>query len=549
MRRTFAVLTVLLAVLICVPAHGQAAYKLLNAGPNASQYDVVILHPTTANAFTTTATANHAKVLGVLAEDVANGASGVVLLPGSIATVRVLGAITQADFLVTSTTAGAVSSAASSASGIIGLAFNDALTGATVRCMIMGPTVLAATNDLTINNLQVNGTLDVVGAFTAGSIASDDDISIAGDFFSFTGAASTNIIKGADANSSLTLYPNYSSANSAYISLFGQTAGSVTQNGGISLITNTEEANAFAGNLTFANYDGAAYRARYRMLKDGSHTWYDGLNNTTMSLDTTGALDVVGAFTAGSIVSDAGITATGDLLVNGGDIGNAGNASMIQLVDVTGVQITGTLESVSSATLAAATLGTAANGSIFAADGRQTMTGTGRVAACKVIDAKGIKLGGSNDPAASQIGFTPVYLFDSNADEEVFAGYCLPGSYEDGTDIKPHIHWAPTTAAAGDVHWKIDWYFSRGNNSELLSTPGGGATTADIAVDSTNSTQDEHLITAETTISGTGVVSGDMLHLRVWRDVSDADTYAADAAFASVHVVWMKNAIGSDTQW
>ena len=815
MRRTFAVLTVLLAVLICVPAHGQAAYKLLNDGPNASQYDVVILHPTTANAFTTTTTANHAKVLGVLAEDVANGASGVVLLPGSVATVLVKGSVTQADFLVTSTTAGAVEAAGSSISGVIALAFDDATDGNTVRCMIMGPTVLGASSDLTVNNLQVNGTLDVVGVSTVAALggttltasvgiiapqigpSGDGDLlSMIADAatingaFTIAGAAGANFDPVGDVDVDLltvdvTDAPRFwwdedpgVFASTVGLNIVGAsdidgafTAGSVTSDAGVAGTTGI-----FSGNVTSG--DGADAQAisiaggagftrtlqfltgvspRWKLLADataegganaGSDLYLKAFNDaggdigdaliitrSTMASTFGAAVDVVGAFTAGSVASDGAVSGTtGDftstlsVLNQGGasaarighgtttdqtaslvfvsdttdstyglklirwankasEIQHAGTAGFniscmgeAQLglrtqniarltiasggaVDVVNAFTAGSIASdagVSGTTgaftgnvaitkadpmftltgvadaypkiqmyapahddihllfdayydggykssdvcsnfriskasdylsfqtkfgiipgdatdfstgylrltalgnteasgnlgvggtldvVGITTLGLSANGTIFAADGRQTMTGTARSMATVVIPADYLKLPGIRDPQSTYVGFTPVLRFDQSTEEEVFAIFGIPENYDVGTDLKVHYHWAPIGAGAGDVVWGLDWYASTSNDGDLISTPGIGATVATVT-DSTTSTLNEHLETALMTISGTGLSPDDLLHFRIYRKAADGtDTYAADASFVSGHISYMMDKIGADTQW
>jgi len=68
---------------------------------------------------------------------------------------------------------------------------------------------------------------------------------------------------------------------------------------------------------------------------------------------------------------------------------------------------------------------------------------------------------GGTDPAFSNINASGIYgwVF-TNGKELHFPGAQLPHSYKQGSDLIPHIHWAPTTTGTYTGTWTltiIDW--------------------------------------------------------------------------------------------
>jgi len=132
---------------------------------------------------------------------------------------------------------------------------------------------------------------------------------------------------------------------------------------------------------------------------------------------------------------------------------------------------------------------------------------------------------GTNYPAESEIGVTPVLLFDAAADEWVFYEWEVPENYDTGSDFKIRFYWAPTDANTGDVVWGIEYTIVTPENDEVLTVTTSTAT----VTDSTQSLANELLRSDFITIPGTGVQPGDIISMRVYRD-ADADDYGADAA-------------------
>lgn len=190
------------------------------------------------------------------------------------------------------------------------------------------------------------------------------------------------------------------------------------------------------------------------------------------------------------------------------------------------------------------------NNMTTAIDGFVTLNGTARAAIDIKFPMTRLKKGGISDPAETLVGVTYTFGFDATSDEEVFAKAELPHIYSNGTDLQAHFHWAPSDGTAGNVTWGLEYHITRPENNEVLTE----ATTTAIVVDATQSLQDEHLESGDIVISGTGVQSGDFVHLRIFRDANASeggasDTYAADANLIEFDIRIMVDGFGKDLQW
>ncbi|KKN28536.1 hypothetical protein LCGC14_0853330, partial [marine sediment metagenome] len=87
--------------------------------------------------------------------------------------------------------------------------------------------------------------------------------------------------------------------------------------------------------------------------------------------------------------------------------------------------------------------GGATNYMQIAGDGFVELNGTARATIDISFDPNNIKLPAANFPALSEIGLTPVFLFDKTADEELRGAFEIPHEYSPGTDLQAHFHWAP----------------------------------------------------------------------------------------------------------
>lgn len=111
--------------------------------------------------------------------------------------------------------------------------------------------------------------------------------------------------------------------------------------------------------------------------------------------------------------------------------------------------------------------------------------------------------------------------------------------YKEGTDIIPHIHWAPTTTDIADVKWQLRYMWV--NKDGTFS----GATTI-FATVTTSGTAWREQRTSFPSISGSGKQIGSRFLYRLFRDATDvADTYAFDAAVFDFGIHYECDTLGS----
>lgn len=157
------------------------------------------------------------------------------------------------------------------------------------------------------------------------------------------------------------------------------------------------------------------------------------------------------------------------------------------------------------------------------------------------------KKGGVNDPNFAQVkdngaGSTGVftYLFDKNAEEELFFSAQFPHSRKSATDIVPHVHWSPIDADTGVVRWGLEYTWIDINGTF-------GNTSIVYVEDAGDGSADKQQVAAFSPISGSGIVGiSSMLIGRVFRDAAHGnDTYDADAALLEFDVHFEIDTIGS----
>jgi hypothetical protein len=155
------------------------------------------------------------------------------------------------------------------------------------------------------------------------------------------------------------------------------------------------------------------------------------------------------------------------------------------------------------------------------------------------VSATSVAAGGSAPGFETFLGTTKTYLFDKTGDEEVHFNIQLPHSYEEGTDIIPHVHWTPVDTDTGDVVWALEYTWQNEDGTFPATTT---ITTADDA----DGTAYKHQQADFAAITGTGKTISSMLVCRLYRDVS-ADDYDNDAAFLEFDLHFRKDSRGSGT--
>ena len=114
--------------------------------------------------------------------------------------------------------------------------------------------------------------------------------------------------------------------------------------------------------------------------------------------------------------------------------------------------------------------------------------------------------------------------------EELSFSWDLQHDYKSGSDVVFHVHWAPATAAAGDVYFKA--YYLWESAGAVIPAP---TLLAIAAVPAPGVAW--HSTRTDFTIPGVGRTFNARLVVRLIRDPGDAeDTYADDAALVSVGI-------------
>ena len=157
---------------------------------------------------------------------------------------------------------------------------------------------------------------------------------------------------------------------------------------------------------------------------------------------------------------------------------------------------------------------------------------------------------GAGASAPDLVAFGPsgnlqIYAFDGGSTlEQVYFSVQMQHSWKLGSTIKPHVHWTPTTAGAGNVKWNFEYSWA--------SFTGSGSPTAFPApttisvVQAASGIAWAHQLSALPDIDGTGQGLSSMLVCRLYRNPADVqDTYASDAAFLQFDVHYEMDTVGS----
>jgi hypothetical protein len=140
--------------------------------------------------------------------------------------------------------------------------------------------------------------------------------------------------------------------------------------------------------------------------------------------------------------------------------------------------------------------------------------------------AQGINPAGSPAPASVDSStYFGTLLFAGNTDNHIAGVAQLPHSWQRGTAIRPHIHWAKTTTASGDIAWRFRYAWA--DIGGTFSTYSDWQSPATGGVSHSN-TANKHALTSFPEMSpATGVGESSIILWELMRDVSEDDV--ADA--------------------
>lgn len=174
------------------------------------------------------------------------------------------------------------------------------------------------------------------------------------------------------------------------------------------------------------------------------------------------------------------------------------------------------------------------NNTEIEADGTLTFNGAAVVWDDLRVPLTSGRPGASNPPDFEAFSGTIFqFAFDDEGvnEDEIYFSAQLPHSYKQGTDILPHLHWAPQENPADASHDVVRWGFEY----EWQSIGSAFAGTTTVYVDGEMGATDikGHIYTPFSAMTGTGKTISSMIIGRLFRNSTHAnDTYDSKKAFA-----------------
>jgi hypothetical protein len=164
--------------------------------------------------------------------------------------------------------------------------------------------------------------------------------------------------------------------------------------------------------------------------------------------------------------------------------------------------------------------------------------------------ATSLQGGGINDPTFVQfqnngVASVGVYAwqFSATLNQDLFFWAQLPHTWKQGTALYPHIHWAPMSAAGGDVAWSFEYSIAKVGNPYPL-------TTQDNIFPAAPGVALEHTLTPFLPMAPTSDPISTMIGCRIRRRGSNvADTYPGLAALLEFDLHYEINTPGSRQQF
>lgn len=157
--------------------------------------------------------------------------------------------------------------------------------------------------------------------------------------------------------------------------------------------------------------------------------------------------------------------------------------------------------------------------------------------------ASAVRLGGAAPATFQAYKDGGVLAFASTPDQYVFIVAQMPHTWQEGTDIETHLHWAIPTSGAGtgaeNVKWDLTYSWSNIGGTIPDSTP--DTLTRDVQ----SITAHTHLFNSFGTITGTGKTYSSCLIISLKRDTAVANDYAGAVYLIEFDIHYKKNRFGT----
>ena len=152
--------------------------------------------------------------------------------------------------------------------------------------------------------------------------------------------------------------------------------------------------------------------------------------------------------------------------------------------------------------------------------------------------------GSAAPPTVDDTTFPGTLLFSTSADNLIGGVAQLPHSWQRGTAIRPHVHWAKTSSATGTVAWRLRYTWA-----DIGGTFGAYSDwdTATSGVPNSDTANKHALATFAEIAPATGVGESSMICWELMRDVSE-DDYGASARLFELDFHYQTNKAGTKSE-
>lgn len=155
--------------------------------------------------------------------------------------------------------------------------------------------------------------------------------------------------------------------------------------------------------------------------------------------------------------------------------------------------------------------------------------------------------GSASDPGRDAA--TGLLSYDAASTEQVFVLFQMPHAWVVGTAIYPHVHWAKSTSASGDVAWQCRYKLWPINGVLSASWTDLGVVTSPVVGTPDTDTADKQLITDFGDVDMRSLDHSDSILFELSRvGGAVADTYGADAVMVEFDAHYQSNRWGSVEQ-